>query len=136
MKRRRTGVLTGAALAGALLSGCFLAAAGAGAGGAIYLTSQGAESLVGADVEKAFTATEGAFRFFELQRTELKVEGDGEKRQIKGKPQSGDPEVTVNLERRSGSSTNVEVTARTGPVTWDKDYARRVVEKIAELARQ
>jgi hypothetical protein len=126
----------GAVAAAAILSGCFLAAAGAGAGGAIYLTSQGAESLVPASVDRTFSATEGAFGFFELQRTELKVEGDGGKRQIKGKPTSGDPEVTVSLEERSTGSTNVEVTARTGPVTWDKDYARKVVEKIVELAKQ
>jgi hypothetical protein len=37
--------------------------------------------------------------------------------------------VTVQI-KREDESTKVEVTARTGTVTWDKDYAKMVLEKI------
>jgi hypothetical protein len=115
-----------------LVSGCFLVAAGAGAGGGVYLTTRGVRSVITAPVASVANATERAFTDLGLRRTELRVEGNGEKQELKAKPDSGDPEVTVTLERSGDTSTDVEVTARTSAVTWDKDYARRVLDKIME----
>jgi hypothetical protein len=36
----------------------------------------------------------------------------------------------VTLETQDSGSVKVEVTARRSAVTWDKDYARRVLERI------
>jgi hypothetical protein len=119
-----------------LVSGCFLVAAGAGAGGGVYLTTRGVRSVIAAPVASVASATERAFTDLGLKRTELRVEGNGEKQELKAQPEGGEPEVTVTLERSGGTSTDVEVTARTGAVTWDKDYARRVLDKIMERSRE
>lgn len=115
-------------------SGCLVAGAGAGAGGGIYFTSRGVESVVAAPVPAVADATERAFEHFGIEGTELTVEGDGARREIKGKPADGEPEVTVTVRREGEASTRLNVTARTGLVTWDKDYARGVIEKIVEFA--
>ncbi len=115
-----------------LLSGCLLAA-GAGAGGGIYFTNQGVESVVPGGVEAVATATERAFEHFGLTRTELRVEADS--RLLRGEPsEGGDPEVTVTIRQEGDDAARVEVKARTSVVTWDKDYARDVIEKIVEYA--
>jgi hypothetical protein len=131
---QRFRVFAAAVLIALPVSGCFLVAAGAGAGGGVYLTTRGVRSVITSPVTSVAAATERAFTELGLARTELRVEGEGEKQEFKAQPQSGTPEVTVSLERSSATSTDVEVTARTGTVTWDKDYARRVLEKIIERA--
>ena len=113
--------------------GCLLAA-GAGAGGGIYFTNQGVESVVPGGVEAVAAATERAFEHFELTRTELRIEADGQ--MLRGEPtEGGDPEVTVTIRQEGEDTTRVEVKARTSVVTWDKDYAREVIEKIVEYAQ-
>jgi hypothetical protein len=113
-------------------SGCLLAAAG-GAGGGIYFTSQGVESVVPAPVERVASATERVFSEFGLARTELQIDEDG--RTLRAKPTDGsDPEVTVTIDHQGEASTKVEVTARNSLVTWDKEYARNVLEKIVEYS--
>jgi hypothetical protein len=115
-----------------LLSGCLLAA-GAGAGGGIYLTNQGVESVVPGGVEAVAAATERAFEHFDLTRTELRVETNSQ--MLRAEPSSGgDPEVTVTIRPEGERSSRVEVKARTSVLTWDKDYAREVIEKIVEYA--
>lgn len=115
-----------------LLSGCLLAA-GAGAGGGIYFTNQGVESVVPGGVEAVETAAYRAFEDFGLTRTELRVEADS--RLLRAEPsEGGDPEVTVTIRQEGEDSSRVEVKARTSVVTWDKDYARDVIEKIVEYA--
>ncbi len=117
-----------------LVSGCVLAAAGAGAGGGVYLTSRGVESIVTVPVGRAFSATERAFGDFKIKRTSLKVDEEGEEREVKGESENGELAVTVTLTREAARSTRVEVTARRTLVTWDKDFARAVLEKIVEFA--
>ncbi len=43
--------------------------------------------------------------------------------------------MTVKLEREDSNTTRVQVTARKSLVTWDKGFAREIVEKIVEFAR-
>ena len=130
---RRSLTLT-AALAAVATSGCVVAAAGAGAGGGIYLTSRGVESVLTSPVADVANATEAAFVELGIQRTGLEVDDESGRRVFRGEPESGEPDVTVTLEPEDSGSTRVEVTARTSVVTWDKDYARTVIEKIVELA--
>jgi hypothetical protein len=111
--------------AGVTLSGCLFAAA-AGAGSAIYLTDRGAESLVSTSVDETFAAVQATFQELGINETKRSSEGDTQ-RELQGS--EGDRNVTVQI-KREDESTKVEVTARTGTVTWDKDYAKMVLEKI------
>ena len=54
-------------------TGCFLAAAGAGAGGGIYFTQRGVESVVAAPVERASAATEQTFRQLGIRQTKTMI---------------------------------------------------------------
>jgi hypothetical protein len=40
----------------------------------------------------------------------------------------------VHFERESPSTTKVEVTARENVAEWDRDYAKRVLERIVEAS--
>ena len=115
-----------------VLNGCLLAAA-SGVGGGIYFTNQGVESIVPGGVEAVAAATERAFEHFDLARTELQIDDDGQ--MLRGRPsEGGDPEVTVTIRGEGESSVRVEVKARNSLVTWDRDYAGQVMEKIVEYA--
>lgn len=112
------------------LSGCFLAAAGAGAAGAIYLTDNGAEALIDAPMDEAFQASQQTFQEMNIVQTEMTQSDGGEsKRELKGT--AGDRDVTVTIER-DGENSRVEVTVKTSPVVWDKEYARSVLQRIVE----
>lgn len=116
-------------LAAAVVSGgCIAAAAGAGAATGIYLTTRGAESLVNAGVDEVAGRTRDAFDRFDITTTKTTEERGGDVRQFEGK--TGDLDVTVKLERKSPSSTNVEVTARKNAAEWDKDFAQKVLAEI------
>src|SRR5206468_10947469 len=87
MRRTGTTLRTWAAVsAAALLPGCMVAAAGAGAGGGIYFTQRGVESVVPATVERAAAATATAFDQLKGRRTNSQVEQgeDGQQREIGG----------------------------------------------------
>ena len=60
---------TAAGAVALVIAGCFLAAAGAGAGGAIYVTERGAEAVVPAPVDRAATATREAFDQLKIRQT-------------------------------------------------------------------
>lgn len=114
--------------------GCLVAAAGAGAGGAVYLSDRGVESVVAAPVDRAWDAARRAFgeQGVTEGKTTTEREGDTERRQLEGS--TADREVTVTVQTR-GEGAHVEVVARRSAVTWDKDFARRLLERIVALAR-
>ncbi len=109
-------------------TGC-LAAAAAGAGGAIYLTDRGAESLVNASVDETYEAARAVFSEMGIRETRNTTEGD--KRELQGS--INDLEIDVDIERKD-ETTRVEVTANKTRVTWDKDYARSLLQKIVAKA--
>jgi hypothetical protein len=113
-------------------SGCLFAAAGAGAGGGIYYSGRGVESIVTTPVERTYSAAEQAFEQLGIQRTKTSAEQEGasDRREINGA--SADREVTVTL-RTEGSGTKIQVVARTSAVTWDKDFARTILARIVAL---
>ncbi len=133
-------VLLGLSFAAA---GCVVAAAGAGAGGGIYFTKRGVESVVPVGVERTFEASKRAFDHFKIRQTKLKAEDEdqdedkdkdeGEKRELGG--ETKDRTVTVTLHSEGKGSTKVRVVARKSAVTWDKDFARAVLEKIVAYSR-
>ncbi len=116
--------------AAAFLPGCFVAAAGAGAGGAIYLTTRGAESLVDASVSDVARAVDRTYDEMGIRVTDTKSEDGGTEREVKGV--QGELDVTTRFEREATCSTKLEVSARKNVAEWDKDFAKRVLEKIVE----
>lgn len=108
---------------------CVVAAAGAGAGAGVYLTSRGAESQVDNSIDRVAARTQAVFREMKIEETGSSTEHGGAEREFHGK--KDDLEVTVKLERKGPGSTNVEVSARKNIAEWDKDFAKRVLAKIA-----
>jgi len=132
---RTTRYLTAGMLAilPAALSGCILAAAGAGAGGAIYVTERGAEAQVAAPVAATFDATRRVFQELGITETRaINESGATEKRTLEGT--KDDREIAVNL-RTEGSGAHVDVVVKKTAVTWDKDFAKQILNKIVEQTK-
>jgi len=58
------------------------------------------------------------------------TEKGGDKRELKGK--KGDLDVTIEMERKSATTTRVEATARKNLAEWDKEYAQQLLSKIVQ----
>ncbi len=131
MSKRSIGVGAWILFAGAGLNlpGCVVAAVAAGAGGGVYFTSRGAESLVEGSIEQVAAHTEAALRDLLITPTGNSTKHSGDQREYRGT--KGELDVTVKLERKTPSTTTVEVTARKNLAEWDKDYAKQVLAKIA-----
>ena len=117
-----------AILAILLFSGCILAAAGAGVGGAVYVSDRGAESVIQTSGEHAADATERAFKDYEVTRTQYRLKDEDDTRQIKGKTADERLDVTVTIEPEGDGFSKVKITASTSAVTWDRDFARALLE--------
>jgi len=113
-------------------SGCVAAAAG-GVGAGLYYSDRGVSSLVTKPIDATFDASKQAFT--ELGITEKKTSSEQEagsaQRELQGS--TADRDVTVTL-KTEGTSTRVEVVASKSAVTWDKDLAKKVLERIVKLA--
>ena len=118
-----------------LLVGCVVAAAGAGAGGGIYLTQRGVESVVPVPVGRAATAAGQAFEQLKIKQTKSQVEqgDDGERREIEGTADAREVSVTLKMEGKN--ATRVQVVVKRSAVTWDKDFARSVLDQIVAYSR-
>lgn len=112
----------------AALAGC-LAAAAAGAGGAIVLTGHTAEAIVERPVEDVAAVAEEVMRDEEIEVTDTRTEDRGERRVYEGV--KGDLDVTVTIEREE-AGTQVGAEAQRGPASWDDDYARSLLAEIIE----
>lgn len=111
------------------MTGC-LAAAAAGAGAGIYLTSRGAESLVEGSIDQIGTRARAVMNAEGIVPDASSTEDGGDKRELKGK--KGDLDVTIQMEQKSDKTTRVEVAARKNLAEWDKDYAQKVLQRIVE----
>src|SRR5207245_8447627 len=124
-RKTRLRAWAAAALAGGTLAaGCVVAAAGAGAGGGIYFTQRGAESVVPATVDRAAAATKQAFTELKIRETKSEVQhvdNGGEKREIEGSAADRDVAATI---KSAGQTTAVHVVAKTGAATRAKDRRR------------
>jgi hypothetical protein len=123
--------LVGLAGAGA----CVVAAAGAGAGGGIYFTQRGVESVVTASVDQAAAATKRAFDELAIRQTKVQTEqteNGGLKQETDGTAGDRDVGVTIISEQKN---TRVQVVVKKSAVTWDKDFARRILDKIVAYSR-
>jgi hypothetical protein len=117
------------------VTACLVAAAGAGAGGGVYLTQRGVESVVPVAIDRATTAIDQAFAELKIHRTKQQTEQDekGEKREIEGA--AGDREISVTLQPENAGATHVQVVAKTSAIAWDKDFARTVMDHIVAHSR-
>ncbi len=113
--------------------GCLFAAAGAGAGGGIYFSDRGVGSVVTAPVTKASSATEQAFQEMGIsqKKSSTTQEGTTDKREIQGSTSERDVTVSIQTE---GTGSRISVVARKSAVTWDKDFARRILQRIVALS--
>ena len=112
------------------MTGCVAAAAAAGAGAGIYLTSRGAESLVDSSVDQVAGRAQAVMNEEGIVPDASSTEQGGDKREFKGK--KGDLDVTIQLERKSPTTTRVEVTARKNAAEWDKEYAQQLLSQIVQ----
>jgi hypothetical protein len=112
------------------MTGCVAAAAAAGAGAGIYLTTRGAESLVDNSIEEVARRARSVMSEEAIVPDASSSERGGDKREFKGK--KGDLDVTIEMERKSPTSTRVEVTARKNLAEWDKEYAQQLLSRIVQ----
>ncbi len=117
-------------LAFVLPSTACVAAAAAGAAGAIYATTRGVESLVSVPVDQVATRVPPVMDKLGIVQTGKSTEDTGAKREFKGT--HGDLDVSIQLERQDSAMTKVEVSARKNVAEWDKDFARTVLEEILQ----
>jgi hypothetical protein len=110
------------------LPGCVAAAAAAGAGTGIYLTTRGAESVVEGSTQDLAGRVRSVLNEEGITISETKSENGGDKQEFKGT--KGELDVTVSLQRQGPSTTKVEVTASENLAEWDKEYAQRVLNRI------
>lgn len=134
---RSTSRLTTLFLAGGLLVGvgaCAAAAAGAaGAAGAVYYSERGVESIVNAPVKKTAGAARKTFK--ELNITETKSQSEQEAgaatQVLEGTTTDRNVKVTITAQ---GEQSKVEVIAQKSAVTWDKDLAKAILERVVSLS--
>jgi hypothetical protein len=126
----RLAILFALALGAGAAQGCAAAVVGAGAGiaGTAYFTSRGVGSTVYGSVDNLATRTQIAMSQMDIPVTETKSENGGKTREYKGT--KGDLDVTVSLSYNDDKTTKVEVDARRNLVTWDKDYAKTLMDRI------
>jgi hypothetical protein len=113
------------------LGGCFLVAAGAGAGAAVAYTNRGAKSTVDGSVDQTFDRAVAAFQGLKIKETGRNTQDNGVKRQLVGDTTDG-LTVTVDMERKTSTTTDVEVVAKKNTVDYDKDFANTVLSRIIQ----
>jgi uncharacterized protein DUF3568 len=127
-------VSAGAALV--VTAGCVVAAVGAGAGGGIYFTERGVESVVPVSIDRAAGGAKRAFADLKIRQTKTNSQQDADgsaKQELDGTTSERD--VTVTLKSEGQNSTRVQVVAKKSAVTWDKDFARAILDKIVAYSR-
>ena len=131
---RRLVALTMVAGMTAASTGCFLAAAGAGAAGAIHFTDRGVETKLAQPIAQVYDASQQAFKDLDItvKRTVNEEEGGAAKRTLEGSTSTRDVSVVMKTET---GGTHVDVVAKKTAVTWDKDFARAIIDKIVALAK-
>ena len=116
------------ALAPLALSACLAAAAAAGAGGAVYVTSRGAEAVVEGQPASLEPRIRSALDEYKVAISGSSTDKGGD--QLGWKGMTGDIEVNVTAERQSETTTKIEVTARRSVAEWDKELAERILQRI------
>jgi hypothetical protein len=106
------------------------AVAGAGAVGAVAYSQRGAKGDVKGGVEQVRRQTELTFAQMGINTTATASKNAGAEQDLQGKVQGMD--VSVKIVAVSPQVSHVEVEARSGSLSWDKDYARNVLSRIVQ----
>ena len=114
----------------ALLSapGCVAAAAAAGAGGAVYVTTRGAEAVVEGQPASLEPRIRAALTHYNVNVTGTSTENGGDKQGWEGR--AGEVDVSVTAERQSPTTTKLSVTAKRNVADWDKELAEQILQRI------
>jgi hypothetical protein len=127
MKAGQAAVL---ALGLAAAGGCAAAAvAAAGAGGGVYLTSQGAESMLNSPAATVAARVPGVLSSMGITVTDHKTEHNGDEHEWTGTG-NDNMEVHVQVKAESNGTSRVTASARKNMAQWDKDYAQQIVAHI------
>ncbi|HET7463099.1 MAG TPA: hypothetical protein VFJ82_17735 [Longimicrobium sp.] len=111
--------------------GCMAAAAaGAGAGAGIYLTSQGAESMVSAPASSVVARVPGVLSSMGITVTGHKMDND----EHEWTGTRGDLEIHVQVKGETTSSSRVTASARKNMAEYDKAYAQQIVTRITSAS--
>lgn len=103
-------------------------AAGAGAATGIYLTMRGIEGLATGTSRELEQHTRMTFDELGLRIVSWSLKEGGQTRMLRCVTEH--VTVTVELRKEGPNMTLVEVTAKRDTLKWDKQYAKRVLEKI------
>lgn len=107
--------------------GCLAAAVGAGAAGAIAYNDRGAHSLVNGSV--ADVAADARAVLMAMGVTlDGEDAGDADENDVTVSGTRGEMRVRVEIERQSGTTSEVMVTART--LDYDREVARDILSRI------
>ena len=120
------------AAAGGTACSSHAGAAAAGAGAAYYLTSRGAEGFAEGNMDQVAARIPGVMSSMGITPSGTENNSGGAEREFKGTVNGMD--VNIELEKKTETQTLVQVTASTGTLRYDKDYARQVVERIVTSA--
>jgi hypothetical protein len=127
MKAGQAAVL---ALGLAAAGGCAAAAvAAAGAGGGVYLTSQGAESMLNSPAATVAARVPGVLSSMGISVTDHKTEHNGGEHEWTGTG-NDNLEIHVQVKAESNGTSRVSASARKNMAQWDKDYAQQIVARI------
>jgi hypothetical protein len=119
-----------------VFSGCVAVAAGAGAAAGIYYSDRGAESTVNASFEQVVAAAQRALPELgvRIRRTERDDENGQREARIDGDRNDDQGVVEVKVRQDRTRPVEIEVVAKKSEVTWDKDFAGKVLERIIKYA--
>ena len=127
------GLLVGAMGLGTACAPAVVAGAGAvGAVGAIAYTDRGAKGEVQGSPDDVRRNTEAVFRRMGIATTGYEMKNGGAERNLQG--QSTTAQVSVNIVATSPTTSRVEVDAKQGTLSWNKDYARQVLTRIVQAS--
>lgn len=126
MGRLKAGRAAVLALGLASAGGCVAAAVGAGAGAGIYLTSQGASSMVNTSATTVAGRVPGVLRELGVAVTGHTMDGD----EHEWTGTRGDEEIHVQVKAQSSGTAEVTASVRKNMAEWDKDAARAIVARI------
>jgi hypothetical protein len=96
----------------------------------VYMTDQGAESLVKSTVDEVYDGSQEALNDMGIRIKDSGMTPDGKVRTILAEKDDTDVLVKMAQSGDSVDQTKVEVIAQKGAETWDKDYARKVMQEI------
>ena len=116
------------ALAPLALSACVAAAAAAGAGGAVFVTTRGAEAVVEGQPASLEPRIRSALDEYKVAISGTSTDKGGDELGWKG--MTADIEVNVTAARQSATTTKLEVTARRSVAEWEKELAERILQRI------